>query len=79
MALYINNPDVVALAEQLAMQTGKTKVAVVKEALEAEASRLREKPSLAASVKALQARVREDGFMPLPDEKAFMDDLSGGI
>lgn len=79
MALYINNPDVVALAEQLAAETGKTKVAIVREALEETAKRLREKPSLATSIRALQDRVRQDGFKRLPDEQAFLDDLSGGL
>lgn len=79
MALYINNPDVVALAEQLAAETGKTKVAIVREALEETAKQLREKPSLATSIRALQDRVRQDGFKRLADEQAFLDDLSGGL
>lgn len=37
------------------------------------------RPGVARQIEALQAQVRTDGFRRLPDEKAFMDDLSGDI
>ncbi|MDF3855115.1 hypothetical protein [Paracoccus pantotrophus] len=36
-------------------------------------------PGSREPIAALQARVRADGFRRMADEKAFMDDLCGGI
>lgn len=79
MALFVENPQVDDLMNQLLAITGKTKVAIVREALEEAVARHRTKPSLLDSVRALQAQTKADGFKRLPDEKEFLDDLSGGI
>ena len=63
MALFIDNEDVVTLATQLVAATGKTKVAVVKEALAHHLQQIQSKPSLTESIRSLQARVKEDGFI----------------
>lgn len=79
MALYINNPDVEALADQLVAMTGKTKVAVVRDALQEASRRLKEQPNLVDNIRALQTKVKENGFTSMPDQKSFSDELSGGI
>ncbi|WJS87172.1 type II toxin-antitoxin system VapB family antitoxin [Paracoccus sp. TOH] len=63
MALFIDNEDVVTLAAQLVAATGKTKVAVVKEALALHLQQIQSKPSLSESIRALQAKVKDDGFI----------------
>lgn len=79
MALFVDNPLVDDLAKQLVAITGKKKVDVVREALEEAVARHRKKPSLLENIQALQAQTKADGFKRLPDEKEFLDDLSGGI
>lgn len=79
MAVYVDNPHVDALVSQLVAITGRKKVDVVREALEEALARHRSKPSLLDSVRALQAQMKADGFKRLPDEREFLDDLSGGI
>lgn len=79
MAVYIDNPHVDSLVSQLVAITGRKKVDVVRDALEEALARHRSKPSLLDSVRALQAQMKADGFKRLPDEKEFLDDLSGGI
>lgn len=63
MALFIDNDDVVTLAAQLVAATGKTKVAVVRDALTLHLQQIQEKPSLTESIRALQAKVKDDGFI----------------
>ncbi|WJS87273.1 type II toxin-antitoxin system VapB family antitoxin [Paracoccus sp. TOH] len=79
MPVFVDNPLVDDLVKQLQAITGKKKVDVVREALEEAVARHRAKPSLLESVRALQAQAKADGFKRLPDEKEFLDDLSGGI
>lgn len=79
MAVFVDNPQVDDLVAQLVAITGKKKVDVVREALEEAVARHRTKPSLLDSIRALQAQTKADGFKRLPDEKEFLDDLSGGI
>ena len=79
MALFVDNPVVDDLASQLVSLTGKSKVEVVREALSEYADRLRKKPSLIDSIRDLQAQAKAGGFKRMPDEKAFMDELSGGL
>ncbi|KXF79433.1 hypothetical protein ATN84_06980 [Paramesorhizobium deserti] len=79
MAIYVDNPQVDELVNRLVALTGKKKVDVVREALEEAVARHRKKPSLLESIRELQAQTKADGFKRLPDEKEFLDDLSGDI
>lgn len=79
MAVYVDHPLVDDLVNQLVAITGKKKVEVVREALEEAVARHRSKPSLLDTVLAQAAENRAKGFGRLPDEQAFLDDLSGGI
>lgn len=62
MPLYIDNSEVCDLVDQLRAVTGKTKVAVVRDALEQHLKQLQSKPSLLDSIQELQARVQANGF-----------------
>lgn len=86
MGLYVRDETVNALADRLAKATGKTKTEAVREALIARIAEVA--PLSAAAAPAwlaeVQAQARALGFVRDPnwteaDDKAFMDDLSGGI
>lgn len=79
MAIFVDNPRVDELVNRLVTITGKKKVDVVQEALEEAVARHRKKPSLLDSIRELQAQMKADGFKRLPNEKEFLDDLSGDI
>lgn len=79
MAIFVDNPRIDELVNRLVTITGKKKVDVVREALEEAMARHRKKPSLLDSIRELQAQTKADGFKRLPDEKEFLDDLSGDI
>jgi antitoxin VapB len=79
MALYIRDPEVDALAEELKRLTkAKSKTEAVRTALEAQAQSLRRKRPIAERIARAQAIAAQIG-KPDPnfDMKAFMDDLSG--
>ena len=79
MPLYIRSEEVDTLAIKLSLLTGSTKTDAVKTALIDAIDRAKTKPAVLDQIAALQAKVKEDGFRAMPDQKAFDDDLSGGI
>ena len=79
MALYVRNDEVNAMADLLVELTGKSKTEVVKEALSDAIERVLKRPSLSEAITALQAKVTADGLRTMPDQKAFSDELSGGV
>ncbi|WP_127902267.1 type II toxin-antitoxin system VapB family antitoxin [Solirhodobacter olei] len=79
MALYIKNEDVAALAARVAQDLHVDKTEAVRRALLLQLEALSARESLPEKIARLQAQVKADGFRRLPDEKAFMDELSGGI
>ncbi len=79
MPLYIRSEDVDTLAIKLSLLTGSTKTDAVKTALIDAIDRAKTKPAVLDQIAALQAKVKDDGFRAMPDQKAFDDDLSGGI
>ena len=79
MPLYIRSEEVDTLAIKLSLLTGSTKTDAVKTALIDAIDRAKTKPAVLDQIAALQGRVKDDGFRAMPDQKAFDDDLSGGI
>ena len=79
MPLYIRSEEVDTLAIKLSLMTGSSKTDAVKTALIDAIDRAKTKPTVLDQIAALQARVKDDGFRAMPDQKAFDDDLSGGI
>lgn len=79
MPLYIRSEEVDTLAIKLSLLTGSTKTDAVKSALIDAIDRAKSKPAVLDQIAELQARVKDDGFRSMPDQKAFDDDLSGGI
>ena len=84
MGLYIRDDGVNELASRLARLTGQTKTQAVRDALESRLAALPARETLKDFLADLHARARAAGFVRDPnwteaEEKAFMDDLSGGI
>lgn len=84
MGLYIRDDSVNALADRLAQATGKTKTQAVREALEERLRAIEPREPFEDWYARFRAELDEAGFKRDPawteaDEKAFMDDLSGGI
>ncbi len=79
MPLYIRSEEVDTLAIKLSLLTGSTKTDAVKTALIDAIDRAKTKPAVLDQIAALQAKVKEDGFRAMPDQKAFDDEMSGGI
>ena len=79
MPLYIRSEEVDTLAIKLYLLTGSTKTDAVKTALIDAIDRAKTKPAVLDQIAALQAKVKEDGFRAMPDQKAFDDEMSGGI
>lgn len=79
MSLFIKNPEVASLAERYARITGLNKTEAVQLALTLALAEEVRKPSLTQIVAGIQSHARAQGFAPLDDAKAFMDELSGGL
>lgn len=80
MALYVRNETVNELAEKYARLTGQSKTNAVKRALEQAIEQKANQKSLAQRVQSIQERARKLGIEPDGfDDKALMDDLSGGL
>ena len=84
MGLYIRDDGVNELADRLAKLTGTTKTQAVREALESRLSAVQPREPSETWYADLRARIAAAGIKHDPnwteaDEKAFMDDLSGGI
>lgn len=79
MPLYIRSEEVDTLAIKLSLLTGSTKTDAVKTALIDAIDRAKTKPAVLDQIAALQAKVKEDWFRAMPDQKAFDDEMSGGI
>ena len=79
MPLYIRSEEVDTLAIKLSLLTGSTKTDAVKTALIDAIDRAKTKPAVLDQIASLQARVMDDGFRAMPDQKAFDDEMSGGI
>ena len=79
MPLYIRSEEVDTLAIKLSLLTGSTKTDAVKTALIDAIDRAKTKPAVLDQIAALQAKGKEDGFRAMPDQKAFDDEMSGGI
>ncbi|MDE2000711.1 MAG: type II toxin-antitoxin system VapB family antitoxin [Burkholderiales bacterium] len=79
MPLYIKNEEVADLAARVARELHVDKTEAVRRALELQIEALGQRETLADKIARLQAQVKADGFKRMPDEKAFMDDLSGDI
>jgi len=79
MALYIKDPDVDALAAELAVVKNVNKTEAVRAALEHELERERGKPSLAEAAVRFCRELRAQGKPERGrrDDKAFYDRLSG--
>lgn len=83
-ALYIKDDETYQLAKQLAAQRGISKTAAVKQALQHELAK--GEPAAATDQRPLRDRMRDfwqrhplpAELGPVPD-KAFYDDLSGGL
>ena len=79
MPLYIKNEEVAELAARVARELQVDKTEAVRRALELQLEALGQRETLPQEIARLQAQVRADGFKRLPDEKAFMDELSGSM
>ena len=84
MGLYIRDDAVNDLADQLAKATGQTKTQAVREALIERLRAVEPRESFDAWYAGFRQRldaagIRHDPAWTEADEKAFMDDLSGGI
>lgn len=81
MALYVSNPDIDDLIDQLVKMTGKTKVEVTKTALAGYLEKLQHEPSLFERIETIQERVRSAGFQPIPatELKTSMDEQWGSL
>ncbi len=79
MALYIKDPDVDALAAQLAVAKRVNKTEAVREALQHELERERGKPSIVDLAARFCRELRARGRPKLGKaaDKSFYDDLSG--
>lgn len=80
MGLYIRDDGVNELANRLAGLIGATKTQAVRQALEAQLKSLRTPEALQRRIVTLQAQARAVGIHPdRLDDKALMDELSGGL
>lgn len=80
MGLYIRDDGVNELANRLAGLIGATKTQAVRQALEAQLKSLRTPEALQRRIVTLQAQARAVGIHPDGlDDKALMDELSGGL
>ncbi|PZX47604.1 antitoxin VapB [Cereibacter changlensis] len=80
MPLYIRDDAVNDLAERLAALTGENKTQAVRSALEKQIEALQKTETLHERVARIQARARAAGIVADGgDDKALMDDLSGGL
>lgn len=79
MPLYVRSEEVNDLADLLVKVTGKSKTDAIRDALQEAVEKARSTPTWAERIVDLQSRVRADGFVPMPDQKAFSDELSGHI
>lgn len=77
--LFIHDEAVNDMASRLGAMLGTTKTEAVRRALACEIERREHEVDPITKVRAIQERVRRAGFKRMPDEKAFLDDLSGGI
>lgn len=82
MPLYIKDPEVDDLANELQRVTGAaTKTEAVRAALKDAIERRRDKTAIIEGIRQAQAMARAMGVRPNADfdMKEFMDELSGGI
>ncbi|CAX17088.1 type II toxin-antitoxin system VapB family antitoxin [Methylorubrum populi] len=80
MALYVKDPEVDALAEELASLKHTTKTEAVRLALRGEIEREKDRLDLVAQSIAFASRLRERaGPNPQPADKAFRDGLYGDL
>ncbi len=79
MALYIKNEAVAELAARVARELHVDKTEAVRRALELQIAELGQREALPERIARLQAQVKADGFKRMADEKAFLDELSGGL
>jgi len=80
MPLYIRDEGVNALAERFAGVVGTTKTEAVKLALQTALDAAGARPTLAQRAAPLQERARQLGLRADgSDDKALMDELSGGL
>ncbi len=80
MPLYISDDAVNDLAERLAALTGENKTEAVRSALEKPIEALQKIGTLQERVAPITARARAAGIVAdSSDDKALMDDLSGGL
>jgi antitoxin VapB len=79
MALYVRDEAVNALADRLARLTGASKTEAVRRALEAQIEAVGSPEAMSARLAQVRMRARAAGLRPDGDDKALMDELSGGI
>jgi antitoxin VapB len=80
MAFHVKDPATDQAVRRLAKIKGKSLTETIREAVEEEFRREREKIPLLDRIKEIQDRVAAlKGPNPLPADKAFYDELSGDI
>ena len=75
MPLYVKDPQVDALADELTALKGSTKTEAVREALRKEIARTKAKPDLVAQTRAFTRELRARAGVGQPIDKAFIDSL----
>lgn len=75
MPLYVKDPQVDALADELTALKGSTKTEAVREALRNEIARTKAEPDLVEQTLAFTRRLRAKAGSGLPADKAFIDSL----
>ncbi len=81
-SLYIKDQETAALVDRVARRTGMTKTALVRELVAAHEAKLDRGESRMSARERLQKFWREHPLPPptgLAADKAFYDDLSGGL
>lgn len=79
MGLTIRNTETVETIHRLARESGSTAEDVVRRAMEAEAEREKQVRQRMAEIKVLQDRYASWPDSGLKADKAFFDDLGGGL
>ena len=79
MSLLIDDEDTVAAIRRLAGETGRSEADVVRMAVEAESQRAEEAARRHRAIRSLQDEVRSWAPTGMAADKAFFDDLGGGL